>query len=53
MPSKKQQIQWIREDIALAEAFAEEDRRSGFDDAYRRGRATGLLRALHILGVDA
>lgn len=53
MSTKKQQIQWIREDIATAEQYAEEDRLRGLDGRFQDGKAAGLRAALKIMGVDA
>lgn len=53
MSTKKQQIQWIAEDAALAEQRAEEDRHRGLDGTFQDGKAAGLRKALELMGVKA
>lgn len=53
MSTKKQQIQWIREEIKIAEAYAETDRERYGNGAHQDGKAAGLRKALELMGVKA
>lgn len=50
MPSKKQQIQWIREDLATYQGYVEQDKADGLNHQHALGVVKGLQLALRSLG---